>query len=221
MNDSVRYQIERAEDALRTALKLGAETEDPYLLRNISETINTIKNWRGSFRYNITKETTDQGIKFDLYSSGLDEIPYNYISSGVRGGMSDDVITFSQSWRDFKNPGGVNDPNCLGMTLKAPWSGYPPFLIVSKMNEQFPSKIQQVKNLANTVGNVVSNAAQGNGVFVPDSVKVSRMNICSSCPHFSRSDIRCRHCGCYLESKTALRASKCPIDKWSFHLTDR
>lgn len=95
MNDSVRYQIERAEDALRTALKLGAETEDPYLLRNISETINTIKNWRGNFRYNITKETTDQGIKFDLYSSGLDENPYNYISSGVRGGMSDDVITFS------------------------------------------------------------------------------------------------------------------------------
>lgn len=95
MNDSVRYQIERAEDALRTALKLGAETEDPYLLRNISETINTIKNWRGSFRYNITKETTDQGIKFDLYSSGLDSTNYNYINSGVRGGMSDDIITFS------------------------------------------------------------------------------------------------------------------------------
>lgn len=92
MNDSVRYQIERAEDALRTALKLGAETEDPYLLKNISETINTIRNWRSSFRYNITKETTNQGIKFDL---GLDENPYTYINSGVRGGMSDDVITFS------------------------------------------------------------------------------------------------------------------------------
>jgi len=98
MNDSVRYQIERAEDALRTALKLGAETEDPYLLRNISEAINTIKGWQSSFRYNVKKETTSDGIKFDLYSSsnyGLDEMPYNYISSGVRGGMSDDVITFS------------------------------------------------------------------------------------------------------------------------------
>jgi len=92
MNDYVRYQIERAEDALRTALKLGAETEDPYLLRNISETINTIRNWRSSSRYNVTKETTDQGIKFEY---GLDENPYNYISSGVRGGMSDDIIKFS------------------------------------------------------------------------------------------------------------------------------
>ena len=98
MNDSVRYQIERAEDALRTALKLGAETEDPYLLKNISEAINTIKGWQTSFRYNVKKETTsDGGIKFDLYGDpyGLDEMPYNYISSGVRGGMSDDVITFS------------------------------------------------------------------------------------------------------------------------------
>jgi hypothetical protein len=96
MNDTVKYQLERAEDALRTALKLGAETEDPYLLRNITETINTIRTWRGSLRYNLTKTTTSEGIKFNLTSNyGLDENPYNYISSGVRGGMSDDVITFS------------------------------------------------------------------------------------------------------------------------------
>ena len=109
MIDTVRYQLEKAEDALRTALKLGAETEDPYLLKNISETINTIQNWRGSARYNVTKTDTNDGIRFDFKSNyGLDENPYNYISSGVRGGMSDDIITFGQSWRDVKNPGGVN-----------------------------------------------------------------------------------------------------------------
>ena len=96
MIDTVRYQLEKAEDALRTALKLGAETEDPYLLKNISETINTIKTWQGSARYNVTKTNTSEGIRFDFTSNyGLDEIPYNYISSGVRGGMSDDIITFS------------------------------------------------------------------------------------------------------------------------------
>jgi hypothetical protein len=98
MNYLVKYQLERAEDALRTALKLGAETEDPYLLKNISESINTIKGWQTNFRYNITKETTSSGINFDLSSSfdyGLDEMPYNYINSGVKGGMSDDIITFS------------------------------------------------------------------------------------------------------------------------------
>ena len=96
MNDTVRYQVERAEDALRTALKLGAETEDPYLLRNISETINTIKTWQGSARYNVTKTNTSEGIRFDFKSDyGLDENPYTYCNSGVRGGMSDDIITFS------------------------------------------------------------------------------------------------------------------------------
>lgn len=89
------------------------------------------------------------------------------------------------------------------------------------MDPQFPSRFQQAKNLAQTVGKAAWTAAQGNGVFVPDQIKKSRMDICTSCPHFSRSDVRCRHCGCYLETKTALRASKCPIDKWSFYLTDQ
>ncbi len=95
MNDTVRYQLERAEDALRTALKLGAETEDPYLLRNISETISTIKNWRGSARYNLTKTTEGDSIRFDLTSRyGDNNIPCSYYGSGVRGGMADDILMF-------------------------------------------------------------------------------------------------------------------------------
>jgi len=106
------------------------------------------------------------------------------------------------------------------MTLKAPWSGRSPFFFTSMDNQQYPSKIQQVKNLANTIGDVAKNAGQGHSVFVPDGVKKSRMDICRSCQYFSRSDIRCRHCGCFLEPKTSLRASKCPVDKWGFHLHD-
>jgi len=109
MNDSVKYQLERAEDALRTALKLGAETEDPYLLRNISESINTIKGWRGSSRFNtpktkytLSKSTNYEEGLFNLtsgptYGYGSDHLnfDYNYINTRVPGGMSDDVITFS------------------------------------------------------------------------------------------------------------------------------
>jgi len=87
------------------------------------------------------------------------------------------------------------------------------------MDKNFPSRFQQAKNLAQTVGKVAWTAAQGDGVFVSDDVKQSRMRICKSCPHFSRSDVRCLHCGCYLEAKTSLKASKCPIDKWTFHLS--
>lgn len=55
MNDTVKYQLERAVDALRTALKLGASNEDGYLLRNISETISEIEGWQTAFRFNETK----------------------------------------------------------------------------------------------------------------------------------------------------------------------
>jgi hypothetical protein len=96
MNDTVRYQLERAEDALRTALKLGAEKEDPYLLKNISETINTIQTWRGSPRYNLTKTSEGDSIRFDLTSSygEYNNIPCSYYGSGVRGGMADDILMF-------------------------------------------------------------------------------------------------------------------------------
>lgn len=105
MNDSVKYQLERAEDALRTALKFGAETENPYLLRNITETINTISGWRSNYKFNLTKKVEEDSIKFNFnsnYSStafsssdyGLDEMPYNYVGSHVKGGAGEDVILF-------------------------------------------------------------------------------------------------------------------------------
>ena len=99
MLDTVKYQLDKAEDALRTALKLGAATEDPYLLKNIAETINTVKIWSFSYRYNVTKETANDSIKFNLSSMndyGLDEMPYNYFG-GVKGGMGDDIISFTNS----------------------------------------------------------------------------------------------------------------------------
>ena len=97
MTDSVKYQLERAQDALREALSLGAKEEDPYLLRQISETLERIKGWTTNSRFiKVTRETEGDSIRFNYgYDYGVDEMPYNYISSGVRGGMSDDVITFS------------------------------------------------------------------------------------------------------------------------------
>jgi hypothetical protein len=101
MNDSVKYQLERAVDALRTAIKLGASNEDAYLLRNIAETINTIEGWKRSYRYSLTKETQKDGSsKFTMgynpdYNialySGMDEYCSRYY-----GAAGDDVTTFSK-----------------------------------------------------------------------------------------------------------------------------
>lgn len=97
MLDTVKYQLDRAEDSLRAALKLGAATEDPYLLRNIAETINTVKIWSIGYKYNVTKETTNDSIKFNMsatnFDLGLDEQPY-YVGSHVKGAMGNDVISF-------------------------------------------------------------------------------------------------------------------------------
>lgn len=97
MIDTVKYQLERAEEALRTALQLGAATEDPYLLRNIAETINTVKGWGASYRYNLTKETTSDSIKFNFNTTdSMDYSPY-YVGSHVKGGMGEDVISFGSA----------------------------------------------------------------------------------------------------------------------------
>jgi hypothetical protein len=42
MGDSVKYQIEKAEHALRSALELGAMHEDPYTLHTIVEALQKI-----------------------------------------------------------------------------------------------------------------------------------------------------------------------------------
>lgn len=44
MNDSVKYQLERAEDALRTALKLLDDKESVYVISSISKALIEIDN---------------------------------------------------------------------------------------------------------------------------------------------------------------------------------
>ena len=80
MNDLVKYQLDKAVDALRTAVKLGADKEDAYLLRNIVETINTIEGWQTSLRFK-----TDTSNDFFVSS----QPPIAYYSA------DDTALTFS------------------------------------------------------------------------------------------------------------------------------
>ena len=80
MNDSVKYQLERAEDALRTALKF-ADKESVYVISAISKALIEIDNTMFAERIeaavkegnhvtrgiSITKEEQSDGaIKFEL-----------------------------------------------------------------------------------------------------------------------------------------------------------
>jgi hypothetical protein len=80
MDDTVKYQLDRAEDALRSALQFASNKEDPYLLRNIVEVINTIHGWKTNFKYNLTKQNNGDMIEFQLSTSTQDRITSELIN---------------------------------------------------------------------------------------------------------------------------------------------
>ena len=49
---------------------------------------------------------------------------------------------------------------------------------------------------------------------VSDEIKESRMKICLSCPELLQTTKQCKKCGCFMQIKTQLKLSKCPIGKW-------
>ncbi len=73
----------------------------------------------------------------------------------------------------------------------------------------FPTYFQMIKNLAMTTKD-----------FVKDDFRLSdmtlweeRYTVCKRCEQFRNS--RCISCGCFMKIKTAINASKCPLDKWN------
>lgn len=44
--------------------------------------------------------------------------------------------------------------------------------------------------------------------------KNNRMSICLACPELITLTKQCKKCGCFMELKTGLELSKCPIGKW-------
>jgi len=93
MSDQVKYQMERAEDALRTALKF-ADKESVYVISAISKALIEIDNSlfverieaaakKGnkeekedtqSYKYSISKELTENGsVQYNMH-----EMPYRY-----------------------------------------------------------------------------------------------------------------------------------------------
>ncbi|MDA0778252.1 MAG: hypothetical protein O3C19_04185 [Bacteroidetes bacterium] len=77
MNDLVKYQLERAEDALRQALKLGSDKGDAYLLKQVAEMINELRCMEITSRYNPVSVTADDSIKISTPAAG-DQAPYYY-----------------------------------------------------------------------------------------------------------------------------------------------
>jgi hypothetical protein len=50
--------------------------------------------------------------------------------------------------------------------------------------------------------------------FVSDKEKKQRLNICLSCPDLIKLTKTCSKCGCFMELKTKVKMSVCPVGKW-------
>jgi len=52
---------------------------------------------------------------------------------------------------------------------------------------------------------------------VPEQVAKDRMNICLECEHLFKTTKQCKKCLCFMEVKTTIKQSSCPIGKWTAH----
>jgi hypothetical protein len=80
--------------------------------------------------------------------------------------------------------------------------------------KDLPSFGEMVKSLAGTTNDVVRGMLGGDGLLVTEDIYNERMNICNSCPFFIKESKRCTKCGCFMEAKTRLKKTYCPINKW-------
>jgi len=75
-----------------------------------------------------------------------------------------------------------------------------------------PVSISTAKSLTRAATDIITNQR------VDLTERERRYNICLKCPE--RNHNRCNLCGCFLKTKTILKNSKCPINKWSTLLTE-
>ena len=50
--------------------------------------------------------------------------------------------------------------------------------------------------------------------YVSEETSKSRLEICNSCPNLIQLTKQCKKCGCFMQLKTKLDGSRCPIGKW-------
>lgn len=79
---------------------------------------------------------------------------------------------------------------------------------------QYPSLIQQAKNLAKFTSDVVKDSATSNSIHVDDTVYNQRLDICRQCEYYDVEQNRCKSCGCWLKYKARYGSGMCPIGKW-------
>lgn len=89
-------------------------------------------------------------------------------------------------------------------------------------NNQYPSLIEQGKNLSKFTLDIVKhlNKTRGKNLFANDKLYDDRLNVCKSCDKYDSEQKRCTECGCFIETKARIILDSCPLNKWTESLDD-
>jgi len=87
-------------------------------------------------------------------------------------------------------------------------------------SKQYPSIIQQSKNLLNFSARMVEKIHDR--IFFGDQVDMlvsseiynTRKQICNTCPRYDSKPKRCMECGCFIPVKAKMMFEECPLYKW-------
>jgi hypothetical protein len=86
---------------------------------------------------------------------------------------------------------------------------------------EYPSLVQQAKNLAKFTVDVVKDQVIGSEtnsvLYASDTLYNQRLEICKTCNFYDEEQNRCKHCGCWLKYKARFKAGVCPVRKWGYN----
>jgi hypothetical protein len=68
-------------------------------------------------------------------------------------------------------------------------------------------------NLTETLINTIRVYRTQGAILATESKQSSRIEICLKCPNLGENS-RCNLCGCFMNLKVRLEASKCPANHW-------
>lgn len=79
----------------------------------------------------------------------------------------------------------------------------------------YPSLPEQGANLSKFIFEIMKKTMRGDALLVSDEIQKERLDTCKGCEYYDPEQVRCRHCGCFLEQKVKWALDSCPIEKWA------
>ena len=77
-----------------------------------------------------------------------------------------------------------------------------------------PTVKEMAFGLTQAIKDNITNAVTNGVILASQQTMEKRFSICLGCEFLQPDHSRCLKCGCFMNMKTRLDASKCPVGKW-------